>query len=180
MIGYPRNVLLATDGTEDSTRAAHAALALAASSGAELHVVHVGQAAPSNVSGTAMRPALPGEPPGYAERQARMLLDRQVGEIQAEGGTVTEAHLKMGRPAAEVIALAADTGADMLVIGSGGPHQMRRAVAATTRRAAMGKVADALVRTAPCPVLVVRGDGVLGEKDAGRATAGGNERGQGE
>ena len=64
----------------------------------------------------------------------------------------------MGRPAAEIVALATETGADMLVIGNGGPHQMRRAVAATTRRAAMGKVADAIVRTAPCPVLVVRGD----------------------
>ena len=172
MVGYPRNIMLATDGTEDSTRAAHAALALAASSGAELHVAHVGQPAPSNVGASAMRPALPGEPPGYAERQARMLLDRQVEEIRAEGGTVAEAHLRMGRPAAEVVALAAETGADMLVIGGGGPHQMRRAVAATTRRAAMGKVADAVVRTAPCPVLVVRGDGVLGAEGAGRAVAG--------
>ena len=179
MIGYPRNIMLATDGTEDSTRAAHAALALAASSGAELHVVHVGQSAPSNVSATAMRPALPGEPPGYAERQARLLLDRQVGEIRAAGGSITEAHLKMGRPAAEVIALAAEAGADMLVIGSGGPHQMRRAVAATTRRAALGKVADAIVRTAPCPVLVVRGDGAPGGEGAGRAAAGENQGPQG-
>ena len=175
MIGYPRNILLATDGTEDSTRAAHAALALAASSGAELHVVHVGQPAPSNVSANAMRPALPGQPPGYAERQARMLLDRQVEQIRAEGGTVAEAHLRMGRPAAEVVALAAETGTDMLVIGSGGPHRMRRAVAATTLRAAIGKVADAIVRTAPCPVLVVRGGGVPGGEGAGRAVAGDNE-----
>lgn len=161
MTDYPRNVLLATDGTEDSTKAAHAALALVASSGAELHVVHVGQAAPSNVSATAMRPALPGEPPGYAERQARKLLDRQVEELRAEGATVTGAHQRMGRPATAVVALAAEVGADMLVIGSGGPHQVRRAVAATTRRSAIGKVADAIVRTAPCPVLVVRGDSAV-------------------
>jgi len=161
MIGYPRNVLVATDGTEDSTRAARTAVALAASSGARLHVVHVGQAAPSNVSASAMRPALPGEPPGYAERQARKLLERQVQELLAEGATVAGAHQRMGRPAAAVVALAAEIGADMLVIGVGGPHQMRRAVAATTQRAAIGKVADAIVRTAPCPVLVVRGAGEL-------------------
>jgi nucleotide-binding universal stress UspA family protein len=159
MIEYPKKVLLATDGTEDSAMASRAAVALVASSGAELHVVHVGEAATSNVGATAMRPALPGEPPGYAERQARKLLDRQVEEIQAEGGTVTETHLKMGRPAAAVVALAAETGADLLVVGSGGPCQMRRAVAATTRRAAIGRAADAIVRTAPCPVLVVRGGG---------------------
>lgn len=164
MIEYPRKVLLATDGTDEATRAVHTAVALVASSGAELHVVHVGQAAPSNVSASAMRPALPGEPPGYAERQARKLLDRQVEEIQAEGGTVTEAHHRMGRPAAAVVALAAEIGADMLVIGSGGPHQMRRAVAATTRRAAIGRAADAIVRTAPCPVLVVRGEGAVAKE----------------
>jgi len=164
VIEYPRKVLLATDGAKDSTRAAHAAVALVASSGAELHVVHVGQSTPSNVSATAMRPALPGEPPGYAERQARKLLDRQVEEIQAEGGTVTETHLKMGRPAAAVVALAAEIGADMLVVGSGGPHQMRRAVAATTRRAAIGRAADVIVRTAPCPVLVVRGGGAAAKE----------------
>ncbi len=161
---YPTKVLLATDGTEDSTRAAHTAVALVASSGAELHVVHVGQAAPSNVSASAMRPALPGEPPGYAERQARKLLDRQVEELRAEGGTVTEGHHRMGRPAPAVVALAAEIGADMLVIGSGGPHQMRRAVAATTRRAAIGRAADAIVRTAPCPVLVVRGEGAVAKE----------------
>ncbi len=164
MIEYPKKVLLATDGTEDSARAARTAVALVASSGARLHVVHVGQAAPSNVSASAMRPALPGEPPGYAERQARKLLDRQVEELRAEGATVAGAHQRMGRPAAAVVALAEEIGADMLVIGRGGPHQMRRAVAATTRRAAIGKAADAIVRTAPCPVLVVRGDGALAEE----------------
>ena len=163
MSEYPRKVLLATDGTEDSTRAANAAFALVASSGAELHVVHVGQAAPSNVSASAMRPALPGEPPGYAERQARKLLDRHVEELRAEGATVTGAHQRMGRPATAVVALAEEIGADMLVIGRGGPHKMRRAVAATTRRAALGRAADAIVRTAPCPVLVVRGDGAVAE-----------------
>lgn len=164
MIEYPRKVLIATDGTEDSRRAARAAAALAASSEAELHVVHIGQTAPSNVSVAPTRPMLPGEPAGYAERQARKLLDRQVEQIQAEGGTVAEAHLKMGRPAATIVALAAEIGADMLVIGSGGPHQMRRAVAATTRRVAIGRAADAIVRTAPCPVLVVRGGGAVAEE----------------
>jgi nucleotide-binding universal stress UspA family protein len=45
----------ASNGTEDSIRAARAAVALSTGTGAELHVVHVGQAA--------ARPPLPGEPP---------------------------------------------------------------------------------------------------------------------
>ncbi len=164
MIEYPKKVLLATDGTEGSARASRAAFALAHSSGAELHVVHVGQAAPSNVSAAPTRPMLPGEPPGYAERLARRLLAREVEEVRAAGGTVTDAHHRMGQPPVEVVALAAKLGADLLVVGSGGPRQMRRAVAATTRRAAIGFVADALVRTAPCPVLVVRGDGAVAKE----------------
>lgn len=161
MIEYPTKILLATDGTEDSAKASRAAAALAHPSGAELHVVHVGQAAPSNVGVAPTRPMLPGEPPGYAERQARRLLEREVEEVRAEGGTVTDAHHRMGQPAAEVVALAVELGADLLVVGSGGPRQVRRAVAATTRRAAVGRAADAIVRTAPCPVLVVRGEGAL-------------------
>lgn len=161
MTEYSTKILLATDGTEDSARASRAAVALARSSGAGLHVIHVGQAAPSNVGATPTRPMLPGEPPGYAERQAEKLLHLTVEELRAEGATVTEAHHKMGRPAAAVVALAAEIGADMLVIGGGGPRQMRRAVAATTRRAAIGRVADAIVRTAPCPILIVRGGGAV-------------------
>lgn len=161
MNAYPKKVLLATDGTEDSIRAAHVAVALAGSTGAGLHVVHVGQAAPSTTGATAARPPLPGEPPGYAERQARRLLDGQVEVLRSIGGTVAEAHLRMGQPAAEVIALAEDLDADLLVVGSGGPRPVRRAVAATTRQAAMGRASGVIVRSAPCPVLVVRGDGLL-------------------
>jgi nucleotide-binding universal stress UspA family protein len=165
MIDYPRKVLVATDESEDSVKAAHAALALADRAGAELHVVHVEHASETYASGAAVgHPSyLPGEPPGYAERQARKLLDRQVEAIRGAGGNVTEAHLRMGRPAPEIIALAATLGADLVVVGSGGPHAMRRAVATATHRAAIGSVSGAIVRGAHCPVLVVRGEDALRE-----------------
>ncbi len=156
MIEYPKRVLLATDGTEDSVRAAHAAVALATSSGAELHVAHVGHSAQaSEVATAAMRPALPGEPPGYAKRRAQKLLEEQVEEIRAAGGTVTESHLRMGRPPAEVLILCVELGVDLLVVGSGRPRAVRRAVSATVRRPALGSTADTIVRSANCPVLVV-------------------------
>ncbi len=97
MIEYPKKVLLATDGTEDSARAASVALALAGRAGAELHVVHVGQTPTSAYGVAAEGGPLPGEPPGYAEREARKLLERQVEEVRAAGGTVTEAHLRIGQ-----------------------------------------------------------------------------------
>jgi nucleotide-binding universal stress UspA family protein len=95
--------------------------------------------------------------PGYAEAQARKLLEQQVEGTRAAGGTVTEVHLRMGQPAQEIIALSEELGTDLLVVGSGGPHQIRRAVAATMRRAALGRVSDVIVRSAPCPVLIMRG-----------------------
>lgn len=81
MIPYPKKVLLATNGTKDSARAAHAAVALAGNAGAELHVVHVGQNAASVYGAEAAGGRPPGEPPGYAERTARKLLDRQAEQI---------------------------------------------------------------------------------------------------
>ncbi len=161
MIEYPKKVLLATDATEDSVKAANVAVALAGHAASELHVVHVGQPAASAAGGTAMRPPLPGEPSGYAERQALKLLDGQVEQIEAASGVVAEAHLRMGQPAVEVVALSVELGVDLLVVGSGGPRPARRAVAATTRQAAMGRASGVIVRSAPCPVLVVRGDGLL-------------------
>lgn len=158
MIEYPTKVLLATDGSEDSVRAAHAAVALAANAGAELHLVHVGRAASSSAAAGGTRPPLPGEPPGYAERQARLLLDRQAEVVHEAGGSITGTHVRMGEPSSEIISLAAELGADLVVAGSGGPRTVRRAVAATTRRPATGGTSDAVVRGAHCPVLVVRGE----------------------
>lgn len=163
MIEYPTKVLLATDGTEDSVRAARVAVALTASSGGELHVVHVGQAASPSTGVTVEGAALPGEPPGYAEKQARKLLDGQVEVIKSVGGEVTDAHLRMGQPASEVVSVGAEIGADLIVVGSGGPRPMRRAVAAATRRASLGRASDAIVRAAHCPVLVARGDAAMQE-----------------
>jgi nucleotide-binding universal stress UspA family protein len=157
MIEYPKKILVATDGTEDSIRAARISVSLAASSGAELHVVHVGQRAPQTAGAPAARPPVSSEPSGYAEKQARKLLDGQVEVIRSIGGEVSEAHLRMGQPAVEVVALAGELGADLLVVGSGGPRPLRRAVAATTRQAAMGRASGVIVRGAPCPVLVARG-----------------------
>ena len=83
------------------------------------------------------------------EREARQVLDEQVGKIEAAGGEVALAHLKMDERRDEAIVhLAEDIGAGMIVIGSRGFGGMRRAL--------MGNVADSVVRHAHCPVLVVR------------------------
>jgi len=84
-------------------------------------------------------------------------LEEQVERIEAEGGKVAQAHLRLGRPAEGIItiaegivAVAEEIGAGSIVIGSRGLGGIRRAL--------MGSVSDSVVRHAHCPVLVVRKD----------------------
>ena len=161
MIEYPTKILLATDGTEYSAMAAEAAVALSNKTGAELHVVHVGQAHYSGSGVTVEGGGLPGDSYEAIVDRARKLLERQVEQVRESGGNVTETHLRIGSPPYEVVGMSDEIGADLIVVGSGRPRAMRRAVSETMRRAAIGAAADYIVRSAHCPVLVVRGDGVL-------------------
>ncbi|MBT8496159.1 MAG: universal stress protein [Deltaproteobacteria bacterium] len=57
-------------------------------------------------------------------------------------------HCRIGRPAKELIGLADETGADLIVVGTHGRKGVTRLV--------MGSVAEKVVRHGTCPVLVVR------------------------
>jgi nucleotide-binding universal stress UspA family protein len=61
---------------------------------------------------------------------------------------VAQSHLRVGRPNAEIVALAEGVGARLIVLGSRGRGGVRRAL--------MGSVSDSVVRHAHCPVLIVR------------------------
>ena len=68
--------------------------------------------------------------------------------MRAAGGTVAQAHLRMGRADREIAALAEEIGVGLVVMGSRGRGGIRRAL--------LGSVSDSVVRHAHCPVLVVR------------------------
>jgi nucleotide-binding universal stress UspA family protein len=68
--------------------------------------------------------------------------------VKAAGGTVAGTHLRMGQVDLEIVALAEELQADLIVMGSRGLGGVRRAL--------MGSVSDSVVRHAHCPVLVVR------------------------
>ena len=136
----PEKILLATDGSEDAVRATAAALDLADTSGAELHVVHVWH----DVRGF-HREAAKRELRSRGQR----VLDRQVGRIQASGGKVARAHLRAGRTSNQVIALGREVGAGLLVVGSRG--------LGTVRRILMGSQSEEIVHHAQVPVLVLGG-----------------------
>lgn len=65
--------------------------------------------------------------------------------------TAVETSLLAGDPAQEVVRFARATGSDVIVVGTHARSDRERLV--------LGSVAAAVVREAPCTVVVVRGDG---------------------
>jgi nucleotide-binding universal stress UspA family protein len=138
---FPTKILLATDGSREAGLAAATAADLANATDSELHVVHVGEFLPTILAQTEVEPA-------QLEREARELLDEQVRKVEEAGGTVKEAHLRLGRADEEIVDLAQSLGVGLIVMGSRGRGRIRRAL--------MGSVSDSVVRHAPCPVTIVR------------------------
>ena len=144
---FPAKILLATDGSEEAEPATRTAINLAESTGSELHVAYVG-----------LLPNFLDEPGtrGYDrllydkhEEEAREVLRKLVWRVQVAGGVVAGTHLRMGGVADEVVGLAQELGAGLIIMGSGGRSGIRRAL--------MGSVSDSVVRHAHCPVMIVRG-----------------------
>lgn len=143
---FPTKILLSTDGSADSDRAAEMAVDLSRKTGSELHVVHVGMEyflfthdyiSPSQFE--------------QLKKERQDVLDEQVKTIEKAGGTVAEAHLRMGRRVdAEVVNLAEELGAGLIVVGSRGQGRLARSL--------LGSASDSIVRHAHCPVMVVRED----------------------
>ena len=145
---FPTTVLLATDGSKDAELATTTALELANSTSSELHIVLVEEPVYAYVDPSGYPIITDAELVHELERHARMRLDAEVEKIRSAGGAVAEAHLRVGAAAAEIVDLAEDIGAGLIVMGSRGLGGIRRAL--------MGSVSDSVVRHAPCPVLVVR------------------------
>ena len=141
---FPTRVLLATDGSPDAALAAQSAIELCERTGSELHVVHVGEYLPTFYAQTE-------EEPAQLRVDAQRLLDEQLEKIRAAGGQVAQVHLRLGRPAEQIVNLSEELGIGVIVIGSRGLGALRRAV--------LGSVSESVVRHAHCPVFVVRADG---------------------
>jgi nucleotide-binding universal stress UspA family protein len=143
---FPTKILLATDGSREAELAVTTAAALANGTDSELHVVHVGPFMPMLFSSMEDEPA-------RMAREARKTLDGAVGQLEAAGGDVAQAHLRVGGASEEIVALAEELGAGLIVLGNRGRGGVRRAL--------MGSVSDSVVRHAHCPVLVVRAEPIV-------------------
>ena len=141
---FPTRILVATDGSREAQLAVTTAADIAKSTDSELHVVHVGEL------------PLVYHPERHAfrteyeehEKEAQQLLEAQVERIKGAGATVAQTHLRMGKADEEIVSLAQNLGAGMIVMGSRGHGRIRRAL--------MGSVSDSVVRHAHCPVTILR------------------------
>ncbi len=146
MAEFPEKVLVATDGSEDSELAIQRAVDLSKKTGSELHMVYVMLVShwmtPDTLSDSQYR---------RLKEEAESLLDKQAEKAKSAGGDVRQAHLQTGRRAdEEIINLAEEIGADVIVVGSTGGGTISRAI--------MGSDAESIVRHAAIPVLVVRSE----------------------
>ncbi len=137
----PKRILAAHDGSKDADQAFETALDLAAVCRARLQVVSV---------------ATPPEPPTRVETEATLEAATQHYEEIFEGlrrraagqGVDLETRVLVGHPAEQILRLAGDTGADLIVVG----HRGR----STIREWLFGSTSRRVVSHAACSVLVVR------------------------
>ncbi len=150
---FPAKILLATDGSEDAALATRAATGLARDTGAELHVVHVGEVQHVYPPRTPA-PLPPAETEERVRRGHQEFLDREVERIEKGGGTVTESYLRIGKPAEEILRCSEDMVAGVIVVGNQGFGQKFSRL----RRFLMGSTSEKVARYARCSVMVVRKD----------------------
>lgn len=154
---FPAKILLATDGSRESELATRTAVNLSQKTDSELHVIHVFDVAPigllypeaTDPQGLEQQdPILLEDRERRSGQRGREVLDAEVERVRSAGGTVAQSHLMMGDVAREIVHLAEDLGAGLIVMGSRGHGGIRRTL--------MGSVSDAVVRHAHCSVMVVR------------------------
>lgn len=140
-------ILLPTDGSEVSLRAAGRAIALARLADAPLHVVFVLEPYPYTGIGEATATGLQ-EYLSAGQRTAAEAFRQVAALCEAEGVRVTSETVEGHSPAERIVQAAKQAGADVIVMASHG----RTGVA----RALLGSVAAKVVALAPMAVMVLR------------------------
>ncbi len=135
-----KTILHPTDFSERSGQAFQLACSLARDFGARLILAHVVEPVVPIYDDGLVLP-----PPVVSREELRTRLERLV---PPGPGIAVEHRLLEGGAAPEIVRLAEETPADMIVMGTHG----RRGLA----RLLMGSVAEQVVRKAPCPVVTVK------------------------
>jgi universal stress protein A len=137
-----RRVLLVVDLTEESRIVGARARAIAAASDAEIALLHVVEYVPVEPMGETLLPAVEIERELVKRAGERLrALARDLGLAQAP------CRVEAGNTKSEIVRVAAEIGADLVVIGSHERHGLSILVNLTE---------DTILHAAPCDVLAVR------------------------
>lgn len=140
-----KHILVAHDFSQAAQMALDYALDLAATLKAKVTVVHAYELP---VYGFPEGLTLAAEMPGHIQQMASKALEGIVAHATHPGVTI-EGMVREGAAWSEICAAATEAKVDLIVIGTHG----RRGLA----HALLGSVAEKVVRSAPCPVLTIRG-----------------------
>jgi nucleotide-binding universal stress UspA family protein len=135
-------ILHANDGSEHAFHALALALAIARQNGSELHMVCVEEIDYMPEFIEEVR-----EETATAARRFHKVLQR-ARAMAEESGVKLETHVLAGHPVRDIVELAKELKADLLVIGATGHSALYERM--------IGSRADRIVQLAPCPVLVVK------------------------
>ena len=139
-------MLLATDGSEDAQRAVEIASGLSTKLESELYLVYVAREHPYLHAYHDQRHQ---EEEERFKSEDEQMLGESVKYVRKAGGAVTESYLRVGEAAKEIVELAEELGAGLVVLGSNGRGRISRAL--------MGSVSTSVLRHAHCSVLIARG-----------------------
>lgn len=135
-----RTILHPTDFSSRSQNAYWVSCALARDHGARIILVHVAPP-PIVVYGNGIVPPMP--------EDNRAVQEKKLTDLKAQTAPIaTEMYLTEGDPVTEIVRIANETGADLIVMGTHGWSGLTRLL--------MGSVAEGVVRKAPCPVLTIK------------------------
>jgi nucleotide-binding universal stress UspA family protein len=142
-----KKILCAIDFSPPSRDALLQAAELAASSDAELLLLHV-QEVPAVRAGLGMMPSPSEAPYEIALGEAWKQLEHSGGNAEALAKARVPVQMVQGRAADEIVRIAREKQVDVIVVGTHGRTGLSRA--------ALGSVAELVVRRAACSVVVVR------------------------
>lgn len=136
-------VLLSTNFRPSSVAATQVATQLANQTGAELHAVYVIGDYLDQISVMFPEPGL------SALSRLRSYVQERMGQLSRDDGARAISHIVEGRPYAEIVRMAAEKEADLVVIGT----NVHASLFGGTP--VLGSEIERVVRNAPCPVLCV-------------------------
>lgn len=142
---FPTRILVLCDGSAPAALAIRMAGELANHTKSELHFIHV-----AHITRYTYPDILSDNQIARIKEEAQKRLDADVKAANSSGIDVKQSHIRVGRTDAEVLRLAEEIDAGLIVVGNRPQDAVQRIL--------LGDDAESIVRHAHCPVLVARTD----------------------